>query len=100
MGITSASPIEDIAREYITCASFDLTGGSVAMAERFVIACRALQLRRPTSVTVDNNPVAFDHAAINRELNRALTWIASRKAATSGGSGARTYDMSGVRNRW
>ena len=100
MGITSASSIDDIAREYITCASYDLSSGSIAMAERFVVACRALQLRRPKSATVDNNPVAFDYQAVANQLDRALAWIGANRSRVNGGTSTQIYDMSGVRSRW
>lgn len=101
MAITSASSLDEIAAAYVNNAGYDLSGGSVAMAEEFVIACRALQVRRPTSVSVDGNPVSFDYRAIPDQMNRALQWISANKTQANGSSStAKIYNMSGVRRRW
>jgi hypothetical protein len=99
MAITSTSTLDEIAAAYLDSAGYDLPGGSVAMCEDFVVACRALQLKRPVSVTVDGNPVTFDYRAMADQLRHALSWLAANRVPSGAGgiAGVRTYDMSGVR---
>lgn len=96
----AGSSLEDVARVYVDSIGYDLSGGSVGMCEVFIAACRILQLRRPTSVTVDGNPVAFDYKAIAGHLKRAEIWISTNRPSNVGGANesVRTYDMSGVRD--
>lgn len=99
--LNASSSLEEVAGAYLTNASYDLSGGTIAQCEAFIQALRHLKMRRPRFVTLDGNQVTFDHTSLSAELTKAEHWLATNRAASSangGGTAAvRTYDMGGIR---
>ena len=105
--ITSASRLEDIEAAFIDNGSYEQQA-SVPMAQQFIIACRALLLRRPMQAKRATGTGSFSaewgQQFIKQELDRALQWLSFSPAAQADGGvvfpsfeEARDYD-SGTAN--
>ena len=86
--ITSASSLSDIEAAFIDNSNYESLG-DVSMAHQFVVACRAMLLRRPMQARratgVGSFSAQWDVAAIKAELDRARQWLSFSAAAQSDG---------------
>jgi hypothetical protein len=93
LSLSSTSTDAQVWAAFDDNASFE-EDHSTAKATSFVTACRILLRRRPISIATDGTQVQFDAAVIDRELQRARTWLQANSAAT----GPRYADLSGIRD--
>jgi hypothetical protein len=90
--------LEELTEQAEENLDYDLVG-SVAKAKLCIAALRKIKLRRPRTVTVSGNPVAFED--LMQMLERAEAWYAANAAsdpsAASGSSQSMYYDLSNIR---
>lgn len=87
----SSSPAE-ILREYGDTASYSLTG-DVALARRFVVACRLILMRVPQRTSKGDNEIELPDARLVREeKDQAEQFIA--QSSTAAGSAFNPVDTS------
>lgn len=92
--LSSASTDQQVWDSYDDNASY-AEDNSTAKAAAFITACRILLRRRPATLTVDGETIAFEAGAIRQELREARRWQ-SLNSSTSGG-GVRHLDFSRIR---
>jgi hypothetical protein len=89
--------LEELVEQAETNLDYDLEG-SVAKAKLCIAALRRIKLKRPRTVTISGNPIAFDD--LMQLLDQAEAWYAANKTSadgTSGSSQSMYYDLSDVR---
>ena len=88
MPITSASSLSDIEAAFIDNADYEAQT-SVTKAQQFLLACRALLLRRPQSAKRATGTGTFsgqwDTEAIREEMRRVQQWLSFSPAAQPDG---------------
>lgn len=91
------SPLSTVVENYVTNIGYAITP-DVAKAKLFLAAAMELQVRRPTSVTVDGQIVEFDYRAMAAQIQEARRWLAANDTtASQPSSGSRYYDHSDIR---
>lgn len=97
--VTSASTDAQVRAAYADNASYDVAG-DVAMAKSFIVACRVLLQREPTSAGRNGNAVVLDKTSVRESLAKAESWLASHAPVpVSGGNGSvRFMDFGGFRS--
>jgi len=93
MAITSISTPAEIENEYLDCLGYDTPPGDTAKCHRFIQACRAILLRRPTRMARNaagggSQDLTWDLESVRLQLDDAKRWLAfssDAKAATGGG---------------
>lgn len=97
--VTSASTDTQVRAAYADNASYDVDG-DVAMAKRFIVACRVLLQREPQSSARRGSAMVLDKKSVQDALARAESWLSSHAPApVAGGSGgARFMDFGGFRS--
>lgn len=93
--LSSASTDQQIWDAYDDNASY-AEDASASKARTFITACRILLRRRPTSISVDGQVVAFSAASIEKELENARQWLATNNTSANGGS-IRYIDFGNIR---
>lgn len=73
---------------------YDLIG-SQAKCRIVISGLRAIRLRRPKSVSIDGNPVAFED--LMQMLNEAQIWLQQNPGSGAASGSTTYYDMSDLR---
>ncbi len=93
MAITSSSTPAEIENEYLDCLSYDTPPGDTAKCHRFIAACRAILLRRPSRMARNaagggSQDLTWDLESVRLQLEEAKRWLAfSADANTATGGG-------------
>lgn len=95
MAITSASTPAEIEDEYLDCLSYDTPPGDTAKCHRFIAACRAILLRRPSRMARaaggGSQDLSWDIESVRMEMDRAQRWLAFSADANSDTGGGVSF---------
>lgn len=82
--LSSSSSLSDVHAAYLDNASYR-EDGDPGKAAAFVTACRILLLLTPTSAAQQHTSLSLDVGQIQKELQKAESWLATSSQNTAGG---------------
>jgi len=83
MSIDGTWSQEQIVAEYLDTLGYDVDG-SVALAQRFIKACRALLVMHPSNWSQTSTTMAFEPRLWEQQLDNALNWLRANQVDQSG----------------
>jgi len=97
MPLSSTSTYAEIQAEYLDTAGYDATG-DVALARRFITACRYLILLSPQRSEHGDERIEFDRDRIKDQEAAAKAFVKANATVSEGGSGYIHADLAEFRS--